>query len=129
MTVLFGLFYKKSTEKAAFYTLVLGCVLGFAAFCLLSLPELEGVKNSLPAFYQNKLNLSPVITILCALTMYLVSNYGGRTEQDYANSLLVKNQPDDLVMSDEESRKYRRFMTALVAFILVVVACFSPLFF
>ena len=123
------LFYKKSTEKAAFYTLVLGCVLGFIAFCLLSLPVLEGVKNSLPAFYQNKLNLSPVITALCALTMYLVSNYGGRTEQDYTNSLLVKDRGKELTMSDEESKKYRRFMTVLVTFMLIVVASFSPLFF
>ncbi|QXD25362.1 sodium/solute symporter [Opitutia bacterium ISCC 51] len=129
VTVLFGLFYKKSTEKAAFYTLVLGCVLGFAAFCVLSLPGLEGVKNSLPAFYQNKLNLSPVITALCALTMYLVSNYGGRTEQDYTNLLQVKNLSEDLTMSDEETKKYRRFMVVLIGFLLVVIACFSPLFF
>ena len=129
VTVLFGLFYKKSTEKAAFYTLLLGCLLGFCAFCLLSFPSLAGIKNSLPAFYQNKLNLSPVITGLCALTMYLISNYGGRTEKDYANSLLVRDLPDELTMTEEETNKYRVFMVVLVSFLVIVVAGFSPLFF
>ena len=61
--------------------------------------------------------------------MYLFSNYGGRTEQDYTNSLQVKNLSEDLTMSEEETKKYRRFMVVLIGFLLVVVACFSPLFF
>ncbi|MDA0348101.1 MAG: sodium/solute symporter [Verrucomicrobia bacterium] len=129
VTVLFGLFYKKSTEKAAFVTLVVGCVLGFAAFCLLSFPSLEGIKNSLPAFYQNKLNLSPIITIVCVATMYLISNYGGRTDKDYANSLSVIIDPGQFTMTAEETRKYRRFLGILIVFICSVVACFSPVFY
>jgi solute:Na+ symporter, SSS family len=129
VAVLFGLFYKKSTEKAAFSALVTGCLLGFSAFGLLSFPALEGIKNRLPEFFQNKLNLSPVITLICAGTMYLVSKYGGRTERDYANSLQVSEHSDDLSMTVEETAKYRRFITILILFILAVVAGFSPLFF
>jgi solute:Na+ symporter, SSS family len=129
VTVLFGLFYKKSTEKAAFVTLITGCVLGFVSFCILSFPSLQGIKNSLPVFFQNKLNLSPVITIVCVATMYLISNYGGRTDKDYANSLSVVIDPNQFTMTAEETRKYRRFLIILVVFILSVVACFSPIFF
>lgn len=129
VTVLFGLFYKKSTEKAAFVTLVLGCVLGLFAFCLLSFPALDGMKQMLPEFYQNKLNLSPVITLICAITMYSISTYGVRTDQDYANSLAMNIQQDDFEMTVEETKKYRRFMGVLVVLLLLVVGCFSPLFF
>lgn len=129
VTVLFGLFYKKSTEKAAFMTLIVGCVLGFGAFCLLSLPSLAGIKKNLPEFYQNKLNLSPVITVICAATMYFMSAYGGRTKQDIANASVVGARSGDLVMTFQETRKYRRFLGGLLVFIIAVVTCFSPVFF
>ena len=129
VTVMYGLFYKKSTERAAFWTLVIGVVLGFFSFCLLSLPLLSGLKEHLPYLLQNKLNLSPWVTIVCAANMYLMSNYGHRTEKDVVNAETVAIDSTSLTMNPDESRKYTLFLIGLSCFILVVVAFFSPLVF
>ena len=129
VTVLFGLFYKRSTEKAAFWTLCIGCVLGLFAFCLLSLPALAGMKNALPLFLQNKLNLSPWITLICAANMYLMSNYGTRTDGDEARSQIVAIDDDEFTMTPEQTRKYRNFLVALLVLIGAIVLAFSPLVF
>lgn len=129
ITVLFGLFYKKSTEKAAFTTLIVGFILGGGAFCLLNLPVFSELKNRLPLFYQNKLNLSPVITVICALTMYSISRYGKRTEQDYANTLAMEQAAGVAPMTNGEQATYRKALVALVVVVLTVVTLFSPLVF
>lgn len=129
VTVLFGLFYKKSTERAAFVTLVLGCVLGFLSFAVLSFPFLSDVKALLPLHFQNKLNLSPVVTLVCATVMYLMSRYGLQSERDIENATFGDDGYGDLVMSCEEKARYRRFLGFVIAFIIVVVLAFSPVFF
>lgn len=129
VTVLFGLFYKKSTEKAAFATLCIGCALGFISFCILSLPQLAGIKELLPMLLQNKLNLSPWITVICALTMYFVSKYGGRTKQDEANSNIVAIDETEFFMTEDESKKYKKFLYGLLALIGGIVLFFSPIVF
>jgi len=129
VTVLFGLFYKRSTEKAAFWTLVTGCVLGAAAFSVLNLPMLAEAKASLPHHFQNKLNLSPFIVLICIGVMVTVSNYGSRTAGDEARSKLVLIPDGEFTMTAEESKKYRRFLIALVLFIAATVLFFSPLIF
>jgi SSS family solute:Na+ symporter len=129
VTVMFGLFYKKSTERAAYWTLVIGVVLGFFSFCLLSLPILSDLKEHLPILLQNKLNLSPWVTIVCAANMYLMSNYGTRTETDIAKAETVAIDSKSLTMTPDESRNYKRFLIGLSCFLLAVVAFFSPVVF
>lgn len=129
VTVLFGLFYKKSTEKAAFVTLVLGCVLGFISFAVLSFPFLGSVKDLLPLHFQNKLNLSPVVTLVCAIVMYVMSKYGN---QGNSRSLEISDPAagfTELVMTESEESRYRRFLVVVIVFITLVVLGFSPLFF
>ena len=121
--------YKKSTERAAYWTLVIGVVLGFFSFCLLNLPLLSGLKEHLPYVLQNKLNLSPWVTILCAANMYLMSNYGQRTEKDLANAETVAIDSTSLTMTPGESRNYNRFLLGLACLVIAVVAFFSPLVF
>ena len=129
VVVLFGLFSKKSTEKAAFVTLVLGVVLGFSAFGILNFPFFSGVKELLPVIFQNKLNLSPVITLICVGSMYFISRYGGRTDEDLERSVLVGNSQVELSMSPEETKKYQRLLVGVMILIAVVMVTFSPLFF
>ena len=129
VTVMFGLFYEKSTERAAYWTLVIGVILGFFSFCLLNLPLLSTLKEHLPYFLQNKLNLSPWVTIICAATMYLMSNYGQRTDEDLAKAETVAIDSNSLTMTPEESKNYTRFLIGLSCFIVAVVAFFSPLVF
>ena len=129
VTVIFGLFYKKSTERAAYWTLVIGVVLGFFSFCLLNLPLLSGIKEHLPYILQNKLNLSPWVTIVCAANMYLMSNYGKRTEKDLTNAQTVAIDSISLTMTPDESRNYTRFLIGLACFVIAVIAFFSPLVF
>ncbi|MBK1878992.1 SLC5 family protein [Pelagicoccus mobilis] len=129
VTVLFGLFYKRATERAAYWTLVVGCVLGFAAFCLLNLPALADIKSALPLHFQNKLNLSPLIVLICICTMVGISRLGKKTEQDIEKAKLVTIPDGQFVMSEEENKKYQRFLVGLLIFIASVVALFSPIFF
>jgi SSS family solute:Na+ symporter len=129
VTVLFGLFYKRSTEKAAFSTLCIGCVLGFFAFCLLNVPALAELKSALPAFLQNKLNLSPWITLICAVNMYLMSNYGARNDSDDVRSEIVAINQDEFTMTPEQIRKYRKFLIGLLVLMGGTILAFSPLVF
>ena len=129
VTVLFGLFYKRSTEQAAFWTLCIGCVLGFSAFCILNVPALEGIKSFLPPLLQNKLNLSPWVTVICAANMYLMSNYGTRTAEDESRADIVESHEDEFVMTEDEKRKYRKFLIGLLVFITAMTLFFSPLVF
>jgi SSS family solute:Na+ symporter len=129
VTVLFGLFYKRSTEKAAFSTLCIGCVLGFFAFCLLNVPILAELKSALPAFLQNKLNLSPWITLICAVNMYLMSNYGARSDSDDVRSEIVAINQDEFTMTPEQNRKYRKFLIGLLVLMGGTILAFSPLVF
>lgn len=129
VTVLFGLFYKKSTERAAFVTLVTGCVLGFVSFAVLSFPFLSDVKSLLPLHFQNKLNLSPVVTLVCAILMYLLSRYGRQSKRDIDNAAFREDGYRELVMTDEEAGRYRRFQALVIGFIVIVVLVFSPVFF
>ncbi len=129
VTVLFGLFYKRSTEKAAFWTLFIGIVLGLFSFCLLSLPALSGLKSQLPLLLQNKLNLSPWVTIICALNMYLMSRYGYRSPEDDERAQIVSTIDPSLAMTTEESRKYRKFTIGLSCCIVFMLLFFSPIVF
>lgn len=129
VTVLFGLFYKRSTEKAAFWTLVIGVVLGLFSFSLLNLPLFSELKSQLPPFFQNNLNLSPWVTIVCALNMYLMSKYGYRDTDDERRSDIVAVEGEHLVMSSDETRKYKRSLLGLSCFIGLMLLAFSPLVF
>ncbi len=126
VTVLFGLFYRRSTEKAAFSTLCLGVILGLLSFCLLNIPLLGELKSQLPPFFQNNLNLSPWVTIACALNMYLMSNYGYRNTEDEHRSEIVAIEGEHLAMSPEETRKYKKFLVGLSCFIGFTILTFSP---
>ncbi|MCH6255123.1 sodium/solute symporter [Puniceicoccaceae bacterium K14] len=129
ITVLFGLFYKRSTEKAAFWTLVIGCVLGFISFCMLNVPFFADLKTLLPTHFQNNLNLSPIIVLICAASMMLISKYGPRDETDDARSHIVAIPADEFTMTAEETTKYKRFLFGLVAFLVAVILFFSPIVF
>lgn len=129
VTVVFGLFYKRSTEKAAFWTLVIGVILGLFSFSLLNLPLFSDLKSHLPPFFQNNLNLSPWVTIACALNMYLMSKYGHRDEEDESRAQIVAVQGQHLEMSPQETRKYRRFLYGLASFIAFMLLFFSPIVF
>jgi len=129
VTVLFGLFYKRSTEKAAFWTLSIGVILGLLSFSLLNLPFLSALKSQLPLFFQNNLNLSPWVTIACAINMYLMSKYGYRDAGDEIRSNIVAVEGEDLSMTPEETRKYKKFLVGLSCFIGMLLLIFSPLAF
>jgi len=129
VTVVFGLFYKRSTEKAAFWTLVIGVVLGLFSFSLLNFPLFSEFKSHLPPFFQNNLNLSPWVTIACALNMYLMSKYGYRDTDDEARARIVAVEGQNLTMTPEETQKYRRFLYGLGCFIAFMLLFFSPLLF
>ncbi|MCB1122149.1 MAG: sodium/solute symporter [Verrucomicrobiae bacterium] len=129
ISVLFGLFWKKSTEKAAFVTLLVGSVLGAFAFALLNFPVLESVKYRLPEFFQNKLNLSPVIAFICVGTMYFISRYGNRTKQDLINAERLLDSSVHMEMSLKEERAYRLFVIILLAAIAGIIVLFSPFVF
>lgn len=129
VTVLFGLFYKRSTEKAAFWTLSIGVILGLFSFSLLNLPFLSSLKSQLPSFFQNNLNLSPWVTVVCALNMYFMSKYGYRDAEDEQRSSIVAIEGENLSMTPVETKSYRRFLYGLASFIVLMILFFSPVVF
>ena len=88
--VLFGLYYPRAHARAAFVTLIVGCKLGLMAFAILKLPMLANFKNSLPVYLQNKLNLGFVNTVICALVMFLVSQFNRPSEVDLTKVKAVR---------------------------------------
>ena len=92
-------------------------------------PAFANLKASLPLHFQNALNLSPLIALICAVAMIFLSDVGRRTEQDGPKAELVVIPKNEFTMTAEETQKYRRFLTGLLVFLAAVVLFFSPLVF
>lgn len=128
VTVLFGLFDRKANAHSAFTTLVTGCVLGLLAFILLKMPFAQPVLESLPVYFQNKLNIGFIITIILAIEMFILSRVYESTEEDIEKSNRVREAKSIIEpMSNEEAKKYRFTLIGLMVFLLAVVVIFSPL--
>ena len=127
VTVLFGLYYKKASEKAAFATLVLGCLLGFVAFVVLTTPFFADFKDTLPIYLQNKLNVGFVITVICTAVMYVLSNVTAQTSENIEKARRIAESKNVGSMTAEEYRKYHAFVLCLGAFLLSILIIFSPL--
>ena len=125
--VICGLFYPRANSKGAFVTLVVGCLLGLAAFAILNFPVLENVRLSLPVYLQNKLNVGFVNTIICAIVMFVVSSSTVHTEEDKQKAEYVRQSREVMPMSKDEKFKYRSFLTALIVIWVAVLIFFSPL--
>ena len=125
--VLFGLYYPKAHARAAFVTLIVGCVLGLIAFAVLKFPILDEFKQSLPVYFQNKLNLGFVNTVICAVVMVLMSHLQACTEEDRSRAKTVQQSSDVLAMTPHETIKYRFFSIALILVWIAVLVFFSPL--
>jgi len=125
--VLFGLYYKRANAKGAFVTLVTGCVLAVVAFIVLKVPVAADFKASLPVYFQNKLNIGFVNTIICTIVMFLVSHFSEHTGVDKQKADYVRQSREVESMTEEETRKYRLFVAGLMVFWLIVLWFFSPL--
>ena len=127
--VIFGLYYKRANAKAAFTTLIVGCVLGFIAFAVLKFPVLAEFKNSLPIYLQNKLNIGFVITIICTAVMLLVSHFSEHTELDKQKADYTEKAKTRgiLPMTTGQQRTYRIALGALLLLVITVLIIFSPL--
>jgi len=124
---LFGLYYPRANARAAFVTLVVGGALGLVAFAILHVPVLEGVKHSLPGYFQNKLNIGFVSGLICTLVMLLVSHATEYTEADRARTRLTRQSGRIARMTRPETVKYRLFAGCLILIWTVVLLLFSPL--
>jgi uncharacterized sodium:solute symporter family permease YidK len=82
---------------------------------------------SLPEYLRNKLNVGFVITIICAIVMFLVSHFTEHTEEDKRRAEYVAQSKNVMPMTREESRKYTIFITALTILLVIVLLFFSPL--
>ncbi len=128
VTVLFGLFDKRANARSAFATLITGCVLGLLAFVVLKLPFAKPLLESLPIYFQNKLNVGFVITIILALEMLVLGRIYKSTPEDVAKVEMVRTAHDQVEpMTREELIKYRFFIIGLLAFLFGVLIFFSPL--
>ena len=125
--VICGLFYPRANSKGAFVTLVVGCLLGLAAFAILNFPVLENVRLSLPVYLQNKLNVGFVNTIICAIVMFVVSSSTVHTEEDKQKAEYVRQSREVMPMSKDEKFKYHSFLTVLIVIWVAVLIFFSPL--
>lgn len=124
--VVFGLYSKRANAKGAMATLITGCVLGLLALVLLKAPFMEGTKDALPIYLQNKLNIGFLITLVCAAVMFIVSNMTEHTPEDIEKTNYV-HAADVPPMSASETKKYRAFTSGLIVFWVVVLLFFSPL--
>ena len=124
---LFGLYYPRANARAAFVTLIVGCTLGLVAFAMLHFPLLEGIKESLPVYFQNKLNIGFVSGLICAIVMLLVSHVTEYTEADQARVRLTHQSGRITSMTKQETIKYRLFAGCLVLIWTLVLLAFSPL--
>jgi len=128
VTVLFGLFDKRANARSAFATLITGCVLGLLAFVLLKMPFAQPLLESLPIYFQNKLNISFVITLVLAVEMFVLNRVHPSTPEDDAKVEMVRTAGDTVEpMTPDELVKYRIFFIGLLAFLLGVIVFFSPL--
>jgi len=125
--VVFGLYYRRANAKGAFATLLVGCGLGLVAFAVLKFPSLEGFRESLPVYLQNKLNIGFVNTAICAVVMFVVSRFSEHTQEDEAKCAAVRQSGEVAPMTSEERRRYRLFVAGLIVFWVVVLVFFSPL--
>jgi uncharacterized sodium:solute symporter family permease YidK len=128
VSVLFGLFDHRATARATFVTLILGIALGLAGFCYLKLPAFAGVLESAPAYLQNKLNLSFLIALLCAASMFTVSRLFPATEEDHRKAAqILAARENQETMTEREKFKFRLALLFVVAVLVVVTILFSPL--
>lgn len=125
--VLFGLFYKRSNARGAIATLLVGALLGAAAFAVLNVPSLEAVKTNLPWYFRNSLNIGFVITLVCSAVMLLVSWVTGSTAEDDAKAEAIKQSRHTEPMSQRERRIYRATLGFVIVIFILVVLAFSPL--
>jgi SSS family solute:Na+ symporter len=128
VTVLFGLFDRRANARSAFATLVTGCILGLMAFVLLKMPFAGPLLESLPVYFQNKLNIGFVITIILAVQMFVLSRLYKSTPEDEEKVAMVRKARQGIEpMTRDEAVKYRLFLIGLMAFLLGVIVFFSPL--
>jgi solute:Na+ symporter, SSS family len=125
--VLFGLFYPRAHARAAFVTLVVGCVLGLIAFAVLKFPQLAAFRQSLPIYLQNKLNLGFINTILCTLVMLAVSHLSVGTDDDRMKANTIRQSGAVMSMPKQETVRYRIFSLGLLGVLVFVLVYFSPL--
>ncbi len=126
--VLFGLFDRRATARATFITLLLGIVLGLATFCYLKLPVFANMLESAPAYLQNKLNLSFLIAILCAGTMFTVSRLFPATETDRRKAAqILEAREKQESMTAREQVKFRLALAFTGIILIAVTILFSPL--
>jgi len=129
--VLLGLFYRPANAKGAIATLSLGAALSVIGFSVLNIkiaPFLR-IKESLPMYLQNNLNLSFVITLISAAVMLIVSHATGSSVEDLEKAEAIRRSRtlDLEPMSPGEKRKYRCAVAVFLAAWLVVLIAFSPL--
>lgn len=125
--VLFGLFYPRANARGAFVTLLTGCLLGAIAFVILKLPIAEELRNSLPVYLTNKLNIGFVNTLVCTVVMLTVSHGTRYTEVDAQKAATIREAASVDPMTPGETIRYRLAMAALLLLLGGVVAFFSPL--
>ena len=124
---LFGLYYPRANARAALVTLVVGGALGLVAFAILNLPLLKGIRDSLPGYFQNKLNIGFVSAFVCVLVMLFVSHVTEYTDEDRARARLTRQSGRIPPMTRRETAKYRLFAGCLVLIWMAVLFVFSPL--
>lgn len=125
--VVFGLFYKRSNARGAIATLIIGSLMSVLGFALLNVPALEGVRTSLPWYFQNSLNIGFLIAVVCSIVILLVSHITGSTDEDLAKAKAIKQSRHVEPMSPRERRIYRATLGFVILVVVLVVIAFSPL--
>jgi RsiW-degrading membrane proteinase PrsW (M82 family) len=88
---------------------------------------LQRIYAASPKYLQNKLNVSFVITIICAVIMYMVSHLTTYTEEDKRRADYVQQSKNVMPMTREQTIKYRVFTGGLLVLWVAVMLFFSPL--
>ncbi|MHC4517059.1 MAG: sodium:solute symporter family transporter [Planctomycetota bacterium] len=125
--VIFGLYCSRASARAAFVTLVVGCLLGLAALAILKFPFLGDFRHSLPLYLQNKLNIGFVNALVCAIVMFAVSYFGPYTDEDRAKAELIRQSGHVMPMTTPQRIKYWLFLGSFVLVWLGVLLVFCPL--
>lgn len=120
--VVAGIFTTTATSRGATATLAVGSALGAVAFWALGARE---VSAALPRYLQSPLNCGFVITVICALVMYMMS----RTDPARglrATEAWRPGQSSVASMTPAQRRVYHTSLAALAFVWLLVLYLFSP---
>jgi len=138
--VLCGLFYDRANAKGAVATLIVGIVLGIVGFLILQKPDVinsmfsamgsEGfnIKERLHWYFLNKFNIGFLITVICLMTMVVVSKLTGQTEADKEKAAEIRRarESKENDMTPKERKIYIGTMVGLAILWAAVVILFSP---